>query len=187
MVIKVKDSDWLLLFIGETFDFIELLQVPDYGKLTEREVSDLIDFFIKQLDLNEVIAANYIFYKMPVLGAGGGGGGGLPPTSGGAYATIAQLGAEVSARIAADAALDARLDALEAAGGGGAVFPPGFFDNYLGSYTVVFDDDPRLHEHANMLVLEQLNDIDLANIKMLTAHYESIGDPGGMHVTSSGP
>ena len=175
-------SDELLLYIGETFDFIELLQVEDHGTLTDREVSDLIDFFIKQLDLNEVIAANYIFYKMPVLGAGGGSGG-LPPTSGGAYATIAQLGAEVSARIAADAALDARIDALEAASGG-EVFPPGFFDNFLGTYSVVFDDDPRLHLHLNFPILEQLNDIDLANIKMLTAHYASIGDPGGMHVSS---
>jgi hypothetical protein len=177
------NAEELLLQISETYDYIDLLQSDYKGGLTEKEIRDLIDFFFWWLELAPVIAANYAYYKMPVEGiiGGGGGGGGAP---GGVYATVAQLNAEIQARIAADAALDARIDALELFDPS-TIFPEGFFDNYLGSYSVVFDDDPRLHLHANLVELDQIAATDIVNIKALTAHFESVGSPGGLHVSQA--
>ncbi|MGC3945352.1 MAG: hypothetical protein QM762_12700 [Chryseolinea sp.] len=174
-----EKSDYLLLIIGECFDFISLLQTDGYGGLTEREVSDLIDFFSKQLDLNKVIAANYSNYSMPIAAD-------VIVTPPGNYATAADLAAEIQARIAADNALSARIAVLEANGGGGASFPEGFWNNLDSTYAVVFDDDPRLHSHANKTsVLDQLTEGDLTNIKALVAHFQSVGDPGGLHVSAA--
>lgn len=171
-------SDELLLIIGETYDFLDLLQVDGYGGLTEREVSDLIDFFIKQLNLNDVVAANYLNYQMPIAANIIS----LP----GSYASAADLAAEIAARIAADQALSDRIDAIETGGiDPGAIFPAGFWDNHVTTYTVVFDDDERLHDHANLLDLDQINGTDIVNIKALTAHFASLGHPGGMHVTQA--
>ena len=174
------NAEELLLQISETYDFIDLISTDYKGGLTEKETRDLIDFFFWWLELDPVIAANYATYKMPIQGnitiPGGGGGGG--------YVTVAQLNAEIQARIAADQALSARITALEESVlDPSTIFPEGFFDNYVGSYAVVFDDDPRLHLHANLTELDQILAPDIANIKALSAHFASIGDPGGMHVS----
>ena len=121
---------------------------------------------------------------MPVEGIIGGGGGGGGGSGGGSFATKAELNAEIQARIQGDAALDARIDALELFDPS-TIFPSGFFDNYLGDYTVVFDDDPRLHSHGNFGELEQIEAPDIVNIKALTAHFESVGSPGGLHVSQA--
>ena len=173
------NAEELLLQISETYDYIDLISSDYKGGMTEKEIRDLIDFFYWWLELAPVIAANYVNYQMPIEGnitiPGGGGGG---------YATTAALNAEIAARIAADQALSARITALEESVlDPSTIFPEGFFDNYIGSYSVVFDDDPRLHLHANLVELDQITGSDLANIKALTAHFESVGTPGGMHVS----
>ena len=177
------NAEKLLLQISETYDFIDLVSTDYRGGLTEKQTRDLIDFFFWWLELAPVIAANYATYKMPVVGiAGGGGGGG--GSGGGNFATTSQLNAEIQARINADQALDARIDILEEFDPS-TIFPEGFFDNYLGDYSVVFDDDPRLHTHANKAELDQLLAADIVNIKSLPAHFESIGDPGGLHLSAA--
>lgn len=170
-------SEDLLLKITETNDFISLLNTDGYCGMTDREISDTIDFFIKWLGLNEVITANYQNYFMPVVINSG--------TSGqtGDFATVQQLNQEINNRIAVDNSLNVRITALENAAAE-PIFPPGFFNNYAGTYTVVFDDDTRLHTHNNLPILQQIVQGDLDNIKALTAHYESVGNPGGLHVSA---
>lgn len=169
------NSEELLLKIGETYDFVELLVSEDKGELTEKEIRDLIDFFIIWLDLNTVIAANYINYQIPVNNNI------LLPSSG--VASSAGLAAEIAARIAADISLSNRITILEAANNDDPIFPAGFFDNYVADYSVVFDDDARLHTHDNIAVLDALTEDDLTNIQSLQDHFESIGTPGGQHVS----
>lgn len=171
-------SEELLLMITETNDFIRLLSYDNYGELTEKEINDAIDFFNKWLELHKVIAANYENYFMPIAPN--------VVVSPGNYALAMDLAAETAARILADASLDARVDALETGGiDPGAVFPDGFFDNHNSTYAVVFDDDARLHTHANKPSLDELNADDISRIKALLAHYQSVGEPGGLHVNQA--
>jgi len=170
-------SEDLLLKITETNDFIKLLSLDDYAGMTDRQISDTIDFFIDWLTLNEVIAANYQNYFMPVNVDNS-----LIPTS--EYATIQQLNQETIARIATDAALDNRITVLEGLVGA-PIFPPGFFSNYNTTYSVVFNDDTRLHTHNNLSVLQQITQTDVDNFQSLTAHFNSVGNPGGLHVSAT--
>lgn len=171
-------GDELLMMISETNDFIRLLQQEGMGGLTEKEASDLIDFFYKWLVLNKVLAASYQNYQIPIQEN--------VVVPNGTYALAVDLAAEIAARMAADAALDARVTILENDGvDPGTIFPPAFFDNYLTTYAVIFDDDVRLHTHSNLALLEQINATDITNIKALQAHYLSVGDPGGLHVSQA--
>src|SRR5690606_29177131 len=89
----------------------------------------------------------------------------------------------VSRNIAIQALLQ-RIIALETnQGGGGLSLPLEFFDLYKGDYRVVFNDDERLHIHDNKAELDQLSPDDIINIKALQDHYQSLGNPGGQHVT----
>lgn len=170
-------SKELLLKVSKANDFIKLLSSSsNYGGLTERQVSDLIDFFIIWLELNTVIAANYVNYEMPIAGN-------IVIVSPGNYATNADLAAEIAARIAADQALSDRITALENAPPSGGNLPAGFFANYNTTYAVVFDDDVRLHTHNNKAALDQITTGDITNIKALASHFASIGEPGGQHVS----
>lgn len=82
-------SQELSLMISETLDFVDLLFVDE---LTNKEASDLIDFFIVWLDLNVVIAANFIHYQMPIAGN--------VLVDGGNFPSSQDLAAEIAARIA---------------------------------------------------------------------------------------
>jgi hypothetical protein len=171
-----QSQEDMMLKITETNDIVKLLVQENYGGLTEKQIHDTIDFYNRWLELHKVVAANYTDYTMPVS-----------PNivvPGGDYALASDLSAEIAARAAADSDLSDRITELENNGvDPGEIFPEGFFDNYFSTYTVVFDDDDRLHFHTNKLILDQLNDTDLTNIKGLVNHYLSVGDPGGMHVT----
>lgn len=172
-----KASEGLLLKVTETFNFIELLQSNSRGGLSSKELDDLIDFFIEWLDLNKVIAANYINYSLPIERIN-------IIIEGGKYATIQQLNAEIVSRNIAIQALLQRIIALETnQGGEGLSLPLEFFDLYKGDYRVVFNDDERLHIHDNKAELDQLSPDDIINIKALQDHYQSLGNPGGQHVT----
>jgi hypothetical protein len=172
-------SKELLARVNETYNFVELLNTTDRGALTSKQISDLIDFFTDILDLNTVIAANYTNYFLPIVNN-------TIILPSGNYATVEQLAAEIQARIDGDLYLLQRIEALEALLADfdpGDVFPDNFFDNYNTTYAAVFDDDPRLHTHDNKDELDQIDDTDITNIKSLTAHYESIGNPDGQHVS----
>ncbi|MEJ7644284.1 MAG: hypothetical protein WKF87_06795 [Chryseolinea sp.] len=167
-------SQELSLMISETLDFVDLLFVDE---LTNKEASDLIDFFIVWLDLNVVIAANFIHYQMPIAGN--------VLVDGGNFPSSQDLAAEIAARIAGDQSLSSRVLILENNQIDPAtIFPAGFFDNYVADYRVVFDDDVRLHTHANIDELDQIMEQDIVNLKTLDAHFASVGNPGGMHVTT---
>jgi len=163
-------SDDLLLKASETYDFIDLLQDSAYGGLTERQVSDTIDFFNYWLELNKVLAENYISFSMPIIEN-------LNVPSG-SYATATDLAAEILARIAADTNLSARITALEDNQvGPDDILPPGFLDE------VVYTDDIRLHTHSNSVVLNALTTDDLTRIQSLLTHFNSIGGTG-VHVST---
>lgn len=167
----------LMLKVTELNDFIGVLLVDDYGGIPDKVIHDTIDFFNLWLELHKTIAGNFTGYTMPIQSP-------VSIISGGPYALNADLQGEISARILADQAIDARLDALEA-GIGDGVFPDGFFDNYATSYSVIFDDDTRLHSHSNKAILDAINSTDLTNIKALVNHFLSVGAPGGLHVNQA--
>ena len=165
----------LLLQICETNDVVKLLCQSAYGGATDKQVNDIIDFYNKWLELHKVIPAQYQDDQMA-----------LQPEEtvpAGTYATQQQLANEIAVRAAADAALNDRVTTLEGLFAGiGEIFPEGFFDNYDSTYTVVFDDDERLHTHDNKEVIDQFDEQDLERVKSLQNHFDSLGDPGGMHV-----
>jgi hypothetical protein len=170
-------SEKLLLMVYETKNFIELLTSDDFGGMTSKQINDTIDFFWSWLELNKVNFVNYTNYTMPIQANIT-----LPA---GSYALAADLTAEASARVLGDAGLDSRIDDIEALlFSPASVFPAGFFDNYNTTYAVVFDDDIRLHTHANKTDLDGITTQMVTNLSALQAHYASIGGPSGVHVSS---
>lgn len=169
-------SEELLLMISETNDFIKLLDTDTRGGLTEREISDLIDFFVKWLQLFDVIAANYRNYTMPIAGN--------VIVTPGNYATNEDLQQEIIDRQEGDTYLLQLIEEIQnIINNLNPNFPDGFWNNYISTYTVVFDDDARLHTHANKAILDEIDANDLLNIKALNSHFESIGEPDGQHVS----
>ena len=171
-------AEELLVMTREGYEFVDVLANTVDSGLTEDEIENLIDFFIKWLELNKTIPATYANIKklsiQPKITVE------VPP---GGYALVVDLQAEINARIAGDQALNARIDDLEDQIGG-ITFPPGFFDGYVSTYQVVFDDDVRLHTHDNKDELDQIDSDDILNIKALQDHYESNGSPGGLHLST---
>lgn len=169
------DSEDLLLKLYETRNFIELLNTSDRGGMTDKEINDLIDFFWKWLELNKISFVNYPNLATNIQEN--------ITVPSGTYALQADLVAEVQNRTSADAALDERIVVLEGFDPG-AIFPPNFFDNQNASNVNVWDDDTRLHTHANKTTLDSITEGLLTALQALEAHYASIGEPNGVHVST---
>lgn len=168
----------LQLKLYETRQFLRLLNTDDFGGMTTKEISDNIDFFTSWLQLNKVANVNYLSYSMPVQGN--------MIVVPGAYALQADLASEITARTQGDQSLSNRVQVLEDNYFTPAsVFPSGFWDNYNDDYTVVFDDDIRLHTHANKSQLDQITAGMISNLSALQAHYNSINGANSVHVTSA--
>jgi hypothetical protein len=173
-----EGSEDLLLKVYETRKFINLLLSSDYGGMTSKQISDNIDFFWKWLELNKILFVNYTNYQIPIQQNT------IVPS--GNYALAADLTAEIDARAQGDSALDVRIDDIEAQlFTAASVFPAGFWDNYVNDYSVVFDDDTRLHTHSNKAQLDLITGTMITNLTALGAHYTSIGNSSGVHVSSS--
>jgi hypothetical protein len=170
------DSKDLLLKLTNTREFIVLLNTSDRGGLSDAEISSTIDFFWKWLELNKIAVVNYpnfqtIIQENVVVPSGN-------------YALQSDLLAEVGNRQTADQALDVRIQVLEGFDPD-AIFPPGFFDNQDASNVNVWDDDSRLHTHSNKTTLDNITNGLLTALQALEAHYASIGESSGVHVSST--
>lgn len=172
------DSKEALLQIYEFRQFTQQLLRDGYGGMTDKQISDTIDYFTLWGNLSELSTVNYISYQsiieenvtVPV----------------GTYALQADLLAEVGNRQAGDSSLDDRVTVLEDNQlDPDTIFPPHFFDNQLASNVNVWDDDPRLHTHSNKSILDQINNTLLTNLQALAAHYASYGGPGSLHITAT--
>jgi hypothetical protein len=168
------DSQEMLFKASETYDFVNLLTSPSFGGLTDDQIENSLDFFIEWLGLFKVIPAQYSLLNDLMLEQNT-----IVTAPSGSFATALDLANEIAARIAADIALNDRIDNLDLE----LPWPDDFFLNYNSTFAVVFDDDTRLHTHANKAEIDQIDGIDIANIKALTDHYASLGEPGGQHVT----
>ncbi len=169
------DSEDLLLKLYETRNFIELLNTTDRGGMTDKQINDLIDFFWKWLELNKISFVNYPNLTTNIQENI------IVPS--GTYALQADLVAEVQARTNADVGLDERIQVLEGFDPE-TILPPNFFDNQVASNVNVWDDDTRLHTHANKDTLDDLTAELLTALQALEAHYASIGETAGVHVST---
>jgi hypothetical protein len=172
-----KDSKELLIKLYETRNFVYLLSTPDRGGLSNKEINNLIDFFWKWLELNKTSFVSYpnltnIIQQTTLSVAPG------------TYALQADLISEIQARIAGDGGLSNRVTALENQNTQ-SVFPEGFFDGQNASNVNVWNDDTRLHTHANKAQLDQITAGLIAALQALSAHYASAGNPSGVHVSNT--
>lgn len=169
----------LQLKLYETRQFLKLLTgTEDYGGMTAKEISDNIDFFTSWLQLNRITAVNYLHYTMPIQGS--------VIVQPGAYALQMDLTSEIQARVSADASLSNRITALEENYfTPESVFPDDFWDNYEGDYSVVFDDDDRLHTHSNKSDLDNITTAMVTALSGLQTHYASVNGPSSLHVTTA--
>lgn len=173
-----KDAQILLMQSYEIKNFTNLLVKPGRGGLTDKETNDLIDFFWDWLELNKISFVVYSNLQTIIQEN--------ITVPSGTYALQSDLSAEIQARQNADANLDNRVQILEANQlDPSTFFPAGFFDLQNTSNSVVWDDDARLHTHSNKSVLDQISSGLLANLQALQAHYDSIGDTSGVHVSST--
>lgn len=174
-----EGSEDLSLKIYETRNFIDLLLTSDFGGMTNKEINDYIDFFTGWLQLRKVNAVNYTNYQMPISTP-------VLITNPALYALAADLQAEANTRSSSDSGLNQRVTALENAAFEPAdVFEPGFFDNYVATYTVVFDDDSRLHTHGNKTQLDLITSQMLTDLGTLPAHFASLNSASALHVTTA--
>ena len=172
-----KDSKNTMLMLYESRAFIRLLNTSDRGGLTDKQINDYIDFFWKWMGLNKVPMVNYTNLVNNISDNI------LVPS--GTYALQADLATEIGNRQAGDASLDSRVTVLEnSIPDANDFFPPGFFDNQVASNVNVWNDDVRLHTHSNKTQLDAITSQLLADLQALAAHYNSIGEPSGVHVSS---
>lgn len=172
-----EDVEKVLVQIYEFRQLIKMLLRTNYGEMSEKDVSDTIDFFSYWGELHDINAVTYSTYQSIIEGP--------VIVESGAYALQVDLVTEINNRIAGDNALSARVTVLEHNQiDPSTIFPPHFFDKQVASNVNVWDDDTRLHTHANESILDQLDSTMLANIEALVAHYASIGNPSGVHVSS---
>lgn len=172
-----KDAQLLLMQSYEIKNFTNLLVKPGRGGLTDKETNDLIDFFWNWLELNKISFVVYSNLQTIIQEN--------ITVPSGTYALQSDLAAEINARQSADGNLNARVQVLEDNQlDPSTFFPAGFFDLQDTSDSVVWDDDPRLHTHDNKSVLDQISEDLLEDLEALQAHYDSIGNPSGVHVSS---
>lgn len=171
-----EDSKLLLLKIYEIQSFVKLLDTTDRGGLSDKETEMLVDFFSQWLELVKIPFVTYP--NMTVIMAD------QVTVEAGDYATQVSLATEITNRQAADAILEARIDVLEAFDPD-TILPAGFFDLLTSDPKAVFNNDARLHTHANKATIDQITDPLLADLVALAAHYSSYNGPNSLHVTTA--
>lgn len=171
------DAEKDLMMIYEFRNFVRQLLLPGYGGLTDKQVSDLIEFFIGWGNLTDIEVVTYSSYTSIIEE--------LIQVPAGTYALQSDLLNEVGSRQVADLSLSDRITYLETHQiDPGTIFPDHFFDNVVSTYAAVFDDDARLHTHANMTQLNAITAQMITDLMALQAHLLDINTPGAMHVTA---
>jgi hypothetical protein len=160
--------------LSSVYAFFLLLRSDDRNEyLTDVQYKKLIEFYYDYLELEPVAVRVYTPNYIPV--------GYRSNPNSEIYVSLSVYNAAIASLQAADTALQNAINDLNDQIN--ALLPLDFFDNYVASYAVVFDDDVRLHTHANKSDLDELNSSDITNIKALTDHFNSVGEPGGQHLS----
>ncbi len=170
-----KSKEWSAkLYEGR--HFIRLLQTESKGDLTAQEQDDYIDFMWKWLELSPVHQVTYANYQMPIRNE-------MVTVPAGAYALATALAAEITTRGQRDTYLLGLINGIDIPDLADA-FPENFWDNLDGSNAAVFDDDPRLHEHDNLAVLDDLTADHITLLGEVEAHMNAIGQASSPHITT---
>lgn len=154
-------------------DFIESLLSPHLD-WDEETVIDLIDFWMDKAELSVVANLNLSLYQMPLVTFQVGDG-----------ITQAQLDAVNNSSINRDNVINIqvetnRTDILNL----GTILPASFYDIHDASDVNVWNDDTRLHAHANKTQLDAITADDITRIQALLNHYNN-NVAGQKHITEA--
>jgi len=165
-----EEAQRLLDYVSELGSFLDILARYEYGGLTDKEISQYIDFFSKLGGFKKIPLQNYTSYSF-LAGAD-------IVVANQNYALASDLATETQIRADADTAINALIATLQASIPTPAtVFPVDFFDIQVASSVNVWDDDARLHTHANKALLDTYTQTEAALADAVAKAHSNLYDP----------